>query len=54
MEFQLWSVGGFTPEALELLQKAEEENRKYCVKHFDREQMIRLAKDKNDKHFRRI
>ena len=54
MEFQLWSVGGFTKKALELLRKAEEENCKYCVKYFNREQMLALAKDKNDKHFVQI
>lgn len=50
----MWSVGGFTKKALELLRKAEEENCKYCVKYFNREQMLALAKDKNDKHFVQI
>lgn len=51
IEFQIWSVGGFTESALQLLNKAEKENQKFSVKHYDRQQMISLAKDKNDAHF---
>lgn len=51
MEFQLWSVGGFTSDALELLSKAESEIKKYSIRHFNRQQMMDLAKEKNDKQF---
>ena len=54
MEFQLWSVGGFTPEALKLLQKAESETQKYSIKHFDKQKMMDMAKDKNDTNFIQI
>ena len=54
IEFQLWSVGGFTSEALELLQKAEFETQKYSIKHFDKQQMMDMAKDKNDTNFIQI
>ena len=53
-EFQFWSVGGFTPEALELLKKAEAETKKYSIKYFDKQQMIDMARDKNDINFVRI
>lgn len=53
-EFQIWSVGGFTDSALQLLNKAEAETSKYCIKHYDRQQMLDLAKEKNDKHFLEI
>ncbi|MCM1055550.1 MAG: hypothetical protein NC394_08515 [Bacteroides sp.] len=51
IEFQIWSTGGFTDKALQLLNKAETETSKYSIKHFDREKMMSLAKEKNDKHF---
>lgn len=53
-EFQFWSVGGFTPEAMELLKKAESETKKYSIKYFDKQQMIDMARDKNDINFVRI
>ena len=54
IEFQLWSVGGFTTEALGLLQKAESETQKYSIKHFDKQQMMDMARDKNDTNFIQI
>ncbi len=54
IEFQIWSVGGFTAPALQLLDKAEAEASKYGVKHYDRQQMMSLANEKNDKHFLEI
>lgn len=49
-EFQLWSVGGFDSEALELLKKAEE-NKKYTVRYFDRDGMFAIAKKTDDGYF---
>ncbi len=54
MEFQLWSVGGFTDEALCILEKIEAENKKYTIKHFDRRQMIENAKECGDSYFAEI
>ena len=54
VEFQIWSVGGFTDSALQLLNKAESETSKYCIKHYDQQQMMSLAKEKDDKHFLEI
>ena len=50
IEFQIWSVGGFTESALQLLQKAEQ-NQKFSVKYYDRQQMINVAQGKSDTHF---
>ena len=50
MEFQLWSVSGFDDEALTLLKKAEQST-KYKITYYDREQMIAVAKDKDDQYF---
>lgn len=49
-EFQLWSVGGFDGEAIELLKKAEE-NKKYTVRYFDRDGMLAIAKETADGYF---
>lgn len=54
IEFQIWSVGGFTDSALQLLNKAEAENSKYSIKHYDRQQMMNLAGEKDDTHFLEI
>lgn len=54
IEFQIWSVGGFTDSALQLLNKAESENSKYCIRHYDQQQMMSLASEKDDKHFLEI
>ena len=52
IEFQIWSVGGFTESALQLLEKSK--NTKYIIKHYDRQEMIALANEKNDRHFLEI
>lgn len=51
IEFQLWSVSGFTDAALALLNKASEETKKYEIKYYEREQMIVNAKNVGDQHF---
>lgn len=50
MEFQLWSVGGFTENALNLLEKAKE-SKKYTVSYFNRKDMLKLARETNDNSF---
>lgn len=52
IEFQIWSVGGFTESALQLLEKSK--NTKYIIKHYDRQEMIALANEKGDQHFLEI
>ena len=45
LKFQLWSLGGFTPEAISLLSAAAANTRKYKIEFFDKSQIINLAKD---------
>ncbi len=54
MEFQLWSVGGFTEEANEALVKEEASVQKYTISHFAREQMIAMGKKAKDQSFLEI
>ncbi len=51
MEFELWSVSGFTEDALALLKKAETETKRYAIRYFDGTQMVENAKKVNDQHF---
>lgn len=44
LTFQLWSLGGFTPGALEKLNKASAKARKYRIEFFDKNQIIKLAR----------
>lgn len=44
LKFQLWSLGGFTPEAVSLLTSAAARTRKYEIEFFDKSQIIDLAK----------
>lgn len=46
-EFQLWSLGGFTQEALELLKKDAEKAKKYEISFFNKKQIIEMAKQHN-------
>lgn len=44
LKFQLWSLGGFTPEATSLLASAATRTRKYKIEFFDKSQIIDMAK----------
>jgi len=45
VEFQLWSLGGFTTKALEMLQQAQENVRKYSIRFFEKESIMRMVKE---------
>ena len=45
LTFQLWSLGGFTPEALEKLNEAAAKTKKYKIEFFDRKQMLEMARE---------
>lgn len=44
LKFQLWSLGGFTPEAASQLTLAASRTGKYKIEFFDKEQIVNLAK----------
>ena len=46
-EFQLWSIGGFTSTALDLLEKAKQSTEKYRIDYFNKSRMLSFAKDNN-------
>lgn len=46
-EFQLWSLGGFSPDALTLLENAAGKTQKYKVEFWDGVQIIELAAQQN-------
>ena len=51
VEFQLWSIGGFTDEASRLLLEAQESVRKYKIEYFTRAQMLDIAWERKDTNF---
>lgn len=51
IDFQLWSVNGFTDEAIVLLKKAKEETKKYAIEYYERDQMIDIAKSAGNQYF---
>jgi hypothetical protein len=42
--FEIWSTGGFTPEANILLEKAKLKTKKYSVDYLDKEAMLERAR----------
>lgn len=52
--FQFWSTGGFTQEALELLEKRKGSTKKYTIEYFDLEKMLEISKKINSKKFTEI
>jgi len=52
--FEFWSTGGFTAEAIELLEKRKSETKKYIIEYFDLESMIIKSKEINSKKFTEI
>lgn len=51
IDFQLWSVSGFTDAALSLLKKAKEETKKYAIEYYEHDQMLDIAKKAEDQYF---
>jgi len=43
-EYQLWSIGGFTPEAEARLHDAESSAKRYKISHYDKDKMTAYAK----------
>ena len=52
--FEFWSTGGFTEEALELLQTRSNKTTKYEIKYYAMEAIIKKAKNLNSKKFSEI
>lgn len=52
--FQFWSTGGFTPEALELLESRKESTKKYIIEYFSLNDMLEMSKKINSKKFTEI
>lgn len=50
-EFQIWSVGGFDDNALELLENHKKMTKKYSLEFYDKAKMVNYAKESNDKIF---
>lgn len=48
--FQLWSLGGFTEEALVRLNMESEKTKKYKIEFFDKSQIIEMAKQNKVQH----
>ena len=44
IKFHLWSLGGFTADALSALSKAAASTRKYSIEYLDRAQILTLAR----------
>lgn len=49
-EFQLWSLGGFSPIALDKLKEAKENTKKYRIEFFDKEQILEEIQQKKVQH----
>jgi len=52
--FQFWSTGGYTPEALDLLEKRKLGTSKYTIEYFDLDKMLEMSKRVNSKKFTEI
>jgi hypothetical protein len=52
--FEFWSTGGFTTEAIELLEKRKSTTKKYIIGYFNLEDMIVKSKEINSKKFTEI
>lgn len=52
--FEFWSTGGFTSEAIELLERRKSTTKKYNIDYFDLESMIIKSKEIKSKKFTEI
>lgn len=50
-EYQLWSIGGFTPEAEAILRKAQASTKKYKITFYNKNEMVEFAKRNNAQNF---
>jgi hypothetical protein len=53
-EFQLWSISGFDDSALKMLEYACSSVKKYSIRYFNREDMIKMAEDYNITEFIKV
>lgn len=49
-EFQLWSLGGFSPNALNMLKDAKDKTKKYRIEFFNKEDILEKIKQHNVQH----
>lgn len=54
IQFEFWSTGGFSDEALELLEERKRKTRRYKIEYFDLKRMIELSKKIKSKKFTEI
>lgn len=47
IEFELWSTGGFSEEALKLLEEYKEKTKKYKISYFNKNEIEEKAKKNN-------
>lgn len=47
ISFQLWSLGGFSPEALKALSDASANTKKYEIDYLDRDQIVTMARQQH-------
>ena len=47
IEFELWSTGGFSEEALKLLEEYKEKTKKYKISYFNKNEIEEKAKKSN-------
>lgn len=52
--FQFWSTGGFTPEAMELLDSRKKATKKYVIEYFNLDNMIAMSQEIKSKKFTEI
>lgn len=45
IEFEIWSVGGFIDESLDILRKAKAQTKKYSIDFFDASEIMKRAKE---------
>ncbi|MDL2215936.1 hypothetical protein LJB77_02630 [Ruminococcaceae bacterium OttesenSCG-928-N02] len=50
-EYQLWSTGGFTPEAEARLRKAQAATKKYSIAFYNKNEMVEYAKNNGAQNF---
>jgi hypothetical protein len=53
-KFEIWCIGGYTPEATDLLQKAKTKTKKYDIDYFGQEDIIEKANDLDTNKFKKI
>lgn len=54
LEFEIWSTGGFSKDALERLRTHKEKTKRYSIDYFDMDKMHSIAREKNASSFQKI